>query len=137
MSLAVPVTNNAHGDTKELREKLGLPAEPLLEHVVSHMLKMAAAGHMESLSKQSSKPLLDILLQDTQQAYQFIVKSIGQKLAAPGGTNASLDSNVTAKLAQEPWIWVAGRRFVRPNELCFDLEDTAQCGNASALLIVT
>ncbi len=69
VSLAVPVTDNAHGDTKELHAKLGLPAEPLLEHVVSHMLKMAAAGHMGTLSKQSSKPLFDMLLQDTQQAY--------------------------------------------------------------------
>ena len=137
VSLAVPVTDNAHGDTKELRKKLGLPTEPLLEHVVDHMLKMAAAGHMESLSKQSSKPLFDILLQDTQQAYQFIVKSISQKLAAPGRTNAGLDSNVTAKLAQEPWIWAAGRQLVRPHELCFDLEDTAQHGDVSALLTAT
>jgi len=58
VSLAVPVTDNAHGDTKELRARLGLPAEPLLEHVVSHMLKMAAAGHMGTLSKQSSRPLI-------------------------------------------------------------------------------
>ena len=137
VSLAVPVTDNAHGDTKQLRRKLGLPAEPMLEHVVNHMLKMAAAGHMENLSKQSSKPLFDLLLQDTQQAYHFIVMSISQKLAAPGGTNAGLDSNVTAKLAQEPWIWVAGCQFVRPNEVCFNLEDTAQHGNASALLLAT
>ncbi len=137
VSLAVPVTDNAHGDTKELRKKLGLPIEPLLERVVDHMLKMAAAGHMESLSKQSSKPLFDILLQDTQQAYQFIVKSISKKLAASGRTNAGLDSKVTAKLAQEPWIWAAGRQLVRPNELCFDLEDTAQHGDVSALLIAS
>lgn len=60
VSLAVPVTDSAHGDIKELRTMLGLPAEPLLEHVVSHMLKMAAAGHMETLSKQSNNPLFDI-----------------------------------------------------------------------------
>ncbi|DBA97093.1 hypothetical protein WJX77_010501 [Trebouxia sp. C0004] len=96
VSLTAPVTDNAHGDTRELRTKLGLPAEPVLEHVVSHTLQMAAAGHMEALSKQSSKPLFDNLLQDTQQAYQFIVKSVSQKVAAPGRAHADLDSNVTA-----------------------------------------
>ncbi len=120
VSLAVPVTDNAHGDTKELRARLGLPAEPLLEHVVSHMLKMAAAGHMGTLSKQSSRPLFDMLLQDTQQAYQFIVKSIGQKLALPSKTNPGLTSNVTAKLAQEPSGWQAA----------------SSCGQMSSALIL-
>ena len=48
VALAVPVTDNAHGDTKRLRAKLGLPTHPELQHVVKHLLKTAAAGHFNA-----------------------------------------------------------------------------------------
>jgi len=127
VSLAVPVTDNAHGDTKTLRGMLGLPAEPVLEHVVDHMLKMAASGHFEALSKQMSNPLSDILLEDIRQSYLFMVDSIGQKLAVWQGRDADL-AKTTTRLKQEPWVLVQGSKFVTPSELCYDLEEDTHHG---------
>ena len=128
VALAVSVTDNAHEDTKTLRGRLGLPSEPVLEHVVDHMLKMAASGHFEAaLSKQMSKPLSDILLEDIKQAYLFIVNSIGQKLALGQGRDADL-GKTAGRLGQEPWVLVQGSKFVVPSELCYDLEEDTHHG---------
>jgi len=127
VALAVPVTDNAHGDTKALRGRLGLPAEPVFEHVVDHMLKMTASGHFEALSKQMSNPLSDTLLEDIKQSYMFIVNSIGQKLAVGQGRDTDL-GKTTDRLGQEPWVLVQGSKFVVPSELCYDLEEDTHHG---------
>ncbi len=127
MALAVPVTDNAHGDTKTLRGRLDLPSEPVLEHVVDHMLKMAASGHFEALSKQMSYPLSDILLEDIKQSYMFIVNSVGQKLAAWQGRDTDL-AKTAGRLRHEPWVLVQGSKFVVPSELCYDLEEDTHHG---------
>ena len=118
MALSVPVTDNAHGDTKELRAKLALPTEPKLEHVVDHMLKMAAANHLETLSKQSQ--LATLLVKDAEQAYHYIINSVSW-----GDPELP---RVTGRLAREPWVLVQGCKFVRPSELCFDLEEDTHYG---------
>ncbi len=105
VALAVPVIDNAHGDTKELRAQLGLSREPKLERVVDHMLKMAAAGHLQALSRQTSHPFSEILLEDIEHAYEFIVNGIKQKLAAAYQTDPELH-RVTKLLAEEPWVLV-------------------------------
>ncbi len=127
VALAVPVTDNVHGDTKTLRARLGLPSEPVLEHVVDHMLKMTASGHFGALSKQMSNPLSEILLEDIKQSYIFIVASIGQKLAVGQGSDAVL-GKTTERLGQEPWVLVQGSKFVVPSELCYDLEEDTHHG---------
>ena len=132
VALAIPVTDNSHGDTKELRAKLGLPTEPELQHVVDHLLKMAATGYMESLSKHTSNPMYGILLQDLEAAYQYIVKSISQQLARPEGADSET-ARVAVRLAEEPWVLVKGCMFVKPHELCFDLEEGTPHGNLFAL----
>jgi len=127
VALAVPVTDNAHGDTKALRGRLGLPSEPVLEHVVDHMLKMTASGHFEALSKQMSNPLSETLMEDIKQSYMFIVDSIGQKLAVGQGRDADL-GKTTERLGQEAWVLVQGSKFVVPSELCYDLEEDTHHG---------
>ena len=127
VALAVPVTDTAHGDTKTLRGRLDLPSEPVLEHVVDHMLKMAASGHLQALSKQMSNSLSDILLEDIKQSYLFIVNGIGQKLAVGQGRDADL-AKTAGRLRQESWVLVQGSKFVVPSELCYDLEEDTHHG---------
>ncbi|DBA87163.1 TPA: hypothetical protein ACH3X2_005211 [Trebouxia sp. C0005] len=78
VALSMPITDTVHGSTKELRALLGLQTEPQLDSVIDHLLKTAAAGHIQTLSNQTSNPLLDILLQDDEQAYGRIVRSISE-----------------------------------------------------------
>ena len=132
VALAIPVTDSAHGDTKELRAKLNLPTEPELQHVVDHLLKLATAGYMETLSKETSNPMYGILLEDLEAAYRYIVKSISQKLAVSDRTDSET-ARVAVRLAHEPWVLVKGCMFVKPRELCFDLEEGAPHGNLFAL----
>lgn len=54
VSLAVPVTDNSHGDTQTLRCRLGLPTQPQHRHVVDHLLKMAANPDLKAALKQGS-----------------------------------------------------------------------------------
>ena len=124
VALAVPVIDNAHGDTHELRAKLGLPTEPDLKHVVDHMLKMAAAGHLKAMSQQTSNPLTGLLLEDIKQAYQYIVHHVRQSLASGG----SLLETLKPRLAEGCWVLVSDYKFVRPSELCFDLEEDKNHG---------
>ena len=56
VSLALPVIDNSHGDTKALRRKLGLAAQPKLQHVVDHLLRiaMAASSDLKTALKQGA-----------------------------------------------------------------------------------
>lgn len=122
VSLSIPVIDNAHGSTKFLRSKLGLPAEPKLEHVVDHLLKMAAAPDIEAVLQLRSQA--DFALQGIEQGYRYIINCISLRMQ----NSSDLElAGVSRRLVQEPWVLVQGSKFVRARELCFDLDkDTSQ-----------
>ncbi|KAL3132912.1 hypothetical protein ABBQ38_006826 [Trebouxia sp. C0009 RCD-2024] len=100
VGLALPVTDNSHGDTQALRCQLGLPAQPRLEHVVDHLLKMAITPGLGSTLKQSGR---DFVLDGIRQGYQFIINSVSKSMAEGSLPNLARESS---RLAQEAWVLV-------------------------------
>ena len=131
VSLSIPVTDNAHGDTKALRNKLGLPAEPKLEHAVDHLLQMAATPDIGAALKLRSQS--EFVLQGIKQGYRYIINSISQEMLMISSSETEL-AGVGRRLAQEPWVLVQGCKFVRPCELCFDLEEDTSQGHFKPLM---
>ena len=121
VSLAVPVTDNAHGDTKALRAHLGLPTQPTTGHVVDHLLKLVATTGVEEILKLSSHPLNGFVLDGIKKGYQHIISHSNKH-------SCLADLNVNSRLAQEPWVLVKNGKFVRPCDLCFDLEGDTPSG---------
>ena len=122
VSLALPVTDISHGDTKALRRKLGLPIQPKLQHVVDHLLKLTANSDLQAALKPGS-PLREFVVAGIQQAYQFIISRVQAEATWDTGEMA-LES---IRLKEGAWVLVQDCKFVRPCELCFDLEeDTSQ-----------
>ena len=134
VSLALPVIDNSHGDTQTLRRKLGLPVQPKHGHVVDHLLKMAANSDLRAALKQGS-PYREFVLAGIQQAYQVIISSVSN-----GSLGAAELADGNSRLREGSWVLVQDCKFVRPCELCFDLEaDTSQgtpCNTAYMALIV-
>ena len=126
VSLALPITDNSHGDTKALRRKLGLPVQPELQHVVDHLLTMAGNSDLKAALKQGS-PLREFVLAGIQQGYQFIINSASKVQAEAGSWDIGETADASGRLKKAAWVLVQDCKFVRPCELCFDLEeDTSQ-----------
>ena len=69
-------------------------------------------------------PGREFVVEGIRQGYQFIINSVSKSMAEGSLPNLARESN---RLAQEAWVLVQGCKFVRPCELCFDLEkDTPQ-----------
>ena len=123
VSLALPVTDNSHGDTQALRRRLGLRNQPGLKHVVEHLLKLTAMPELKAVLKPGS-PMRQFVLEGIQKGYQFIIKEVSAWTGSQSMATLADESN---KLAQGAWVLVQDCKFVRPCELCFDLEeDTSQ-----------
>ena len=126
VSLALPVTDNSHGDTKTLRRQLGLRTQPGLTHVVDHLLKLTAMPDLKAALKHGS-PMRAFVLDGIQKGYQFIISIVSEVAAKAGSEGIAILADESSRLAQGAWVLVQDCKFVRPCELCFDLEeDTSQ-----------
>ena len=94
---AQPVTHHVYGDTMGLRTQLGLDKGPHVSHVIDHMLKMAAAGHLKAAMQ--LQPLHAALTDDVHGAYHIVIKSIDKMLK-------SGQTPVAWRLLHEPWVLV-------------------------------
>ncbi|KAL3132916.1 hypothetical protein ABBQ38_006830 [Trebouxia sp. C0009 RCD-2024] len=131
VALALPVTDNSHGDTKALRHQLGLPAQPRLEHVVDHLLQLVATPGLEAALK---LPAHDFVVDGLRQGYQCVINSVSKSMAEGSLPNLARESS---RLAQEAWVLVQGCKFVRPCQLCFDLEEDTPQGYEVPRMLMT
>ena len=127
VSLALPVIDNSHGDTKALRRQLGLHDQPGLKYVVDHLLKLTAMPDLKA-ALQPGSPMHKFMLEGIQKGYQFIISIVSGILTRAGSHQGmTILADESNKLAQGAWVLVQDCKFVRPCELCFDLEeDTSQ-----------
>ena len=123
-ALSLPIIDNSHGDTKALRHQLRLPKQPSLAHVVDHLLKLVATP---DLGSSLMLPGHEFVLDGIRQGYQFIINSVSKSMAEGSLPNLGRESD---RLAQEAWVLVQGCKFVRPCQLCFDLEEDTDQGNS-------
>ena len=135
VSLALPIIDNPHGDTQALRCKLGLPVQPKLQHVVDHLLTMAANSDLKTLLKQGS-PLREFVLAGIQRGYQFIISSVSKVQAEAGYWDTREMGDASGRLKSGAWVLVQNCKFVRPCELCFDLEEDTSQGRLSDIAVV-
>ena len=130
VSLALPVTNNSHGDTKTLRRQLDLPERPRLEHVIDHLFELTATPGLEEALKLSS-PSRAFVLEGIQKGYEFIIRSVNEVLAEAGSLGIAKLADASSRLAQGAWVLVQDCKFVQPHDLCFDLLEDSSRGRLS------
>ena len=131
LSNARLVTSNVHGDTKPLRSKLGIDSM-VFKASLQHLFEMASNSQILSVFQQQHHPLQASLLEDVQQIYDLTMTMIDASLTDAGAPSTAVHTWHNL-LKSKTWILVQKKKFVRPDQLCFDTDSHCESGKHSQL----
>ena len=129
VSNATAVTSNIHGDTAPLRNRLCCKPK-LFVACLKHLLCIASNAQIETVLQQQNHPLRAALCEDVQQIYSLTMSCLTHNVTVHGLPDSIVESWHTL-LRGRPWILVQGKLFVRPDQLCFDVDADSKSGEAS------
>ena len=130
VSNALAITHYCY-QTTELREALKLPTRPKVGQVISH-INITASDTNKKVGSAPIQPLPKQVVEDVQAAYLRIFEMLSNLLQAEDKEHLQL---LAQRLTAQPWVLVQNKRFVTPDELCFDIDEEYEHAESRLVLL--